>query len=167
MDLSTYNLVPLKTLAKRRDGRVALFVSTTTDGRFYRFISVDTRAHMNGSTEHDHSGATMGIGGAAYDIVSVSQPRVFLPGDIVRVTGMISALTIGAQIDYTKFVKDLEVKLDRPESIYHDRSRGRPPNCGEFWTFRWADDSDSGDRANEWQWTVSRKDMTFVRRSDA
>lgn len=167
LDLTQHELIPLKTLAKRRNGDTALFVCEllTRPGRErkFRFISQD-RADSTGSHEMYKSGMFNGEGEreSPFDIVSIAKKRELRDGDIVKITGMVCATNVRNEYDYVTFVKDLELPISYMSDLpARGTARG---GAGEFWHFNWSCPEGEGDRGGNWQWTANRKDITFVRR---
>ncbi len=83
IDLSNETLIPLKTLAKIRDGRTVVFIADHTRD-VYRFCPPDTSTGIytvrrNGQVSPNHQ--------SQMDIISIARPWVPKNGERVRVIG--------------------------------------------------------------------------------
>jgi hypothetical protein len=142
MDLRQETLVPLKTLAKTRDGRKAVFINLEENGEF-RFCP-----------EGDIGTYRVAFNGIRYqglenhlDIVSISRQRALVAGDRVEITGLICAPMVGREVA-SVIVRRLNATL----------GSAQPNNTGkEIWSFHNQEDG--------YTYLAERSSIKFISRS--
>lgn len=150
MDLRAENLVPMKSILRRRDGQKAVFINYLEDGQ------VRVCPEQNGSYIVENDGSA---GLREKDIVAVARPRELRVGDEVEITGFVIALHVSSratgiagQVDQAKFVSGYRATLLAPCSLSNAQG-------ADAWCFR-ANDL----HGQSWSYSVERKNIKFIRR---